>query len=231
MKVTRTTTTLAAVALAATLGACQSDTPTKDVTDSKAPSSTSTSTPQPTTSTDAPAAPSTKATASTSIAPNTATKSAPTTAKPTTSPDAGTKCSSSTPAQAARDAAAKVAPEPGPDGQKWKYLSTGAINGWDRCAGLSWIALPLEGGTVSSPWQIALFRHGEYIGTATAEGQGFKPKVTRTSDTGIKVVYAWPKENDANALPTGRSTAYFTWDDARHAVTMTGSIPPSGSAN
>lgn len=34
MKVTRTaTTTLAAVALAATLGACQSDTPTTDVTD------------------------------------------------------------------------------------------------------------------------------------------------------------------------------------------------------
>lgn len=173
MKATRTaTTTLAAVALAVTLGACQSDTPT-------------------------------------------------------TSADADDQCSTSTPAQAARDAAAKVAPYPGPDGQKWKYVSTGAVNGWDRCAGLSWIALPLEGGTASSPWQIALFRHGKYIGTATAEGQGFEPTITRTSDTGIKVVYAWPKEQDANAFPTGRSTAYFTWDDARHAVTMTGSIPPS----
>ena len=169
----------------------------------------------------------TKATASKSIAANTATKSAPTTAEPTTSADADDQCSTSTPAQAARDAAAKVAPYPGPDGQKWKYVSTGAVNGWDRCAGLSWIALPLEGGTASSPWQIALFRHGKYIGTATAEGQGFEPTITRTSDTGIKVVYAWPKEQDANAFPTGRSTAYFTWDDARHAVTMTGSIPPS----
>lgn len=168
----------------------------------------------------------TKATASKSIAANTATKSAPTTAEPTTSADADDQCSTSTPAQAARDAAAKVAPYPGPDGQKWKYVSTGAVNGWDRCAGLSWIALPLEVGTASSPWQIALFRHGKYIGTATAEGYGFWPTITRVSDDKIKVVYHWPKEGEGTANASGTTVAYFAWDDVDHTVRMTGSTPP-----
>ena len=108
------------------------------------------------------------------------------------------------------------------DGTRWKYTADSSINGWDRCAGLSWVALPIERGTGSSPWQIALFRHGEYLGTATAEPYGFFPSIEQVNGSEISVIYHWPQEGDANAAPTGQTHAGFRWDAAQQKVIMNG---------
>lgn len=227
MKVTRTATTaLAAVTLTLTLGACQQEQTaggSPSVTASSSASSSSASGGG--SSTTSSGTPTRTATSSAS-----ATRSTPaaTTPSTTSTPDSEAQCSTSTASQAARDAAKRVPPyDPGfGDGTRWKYTADSSINGWDRCAGLSWVALPIERGTGSSPWQIALFRHGEYLGTATAKGYGFWPTITRVSDDKIKVVYHWTKEGEGTANASGTTVAYFAWDDVDHTVRMTGSTPP-----
>lgn len=97
---------------------------------------------------------------------------------------------------------------------------------YEPCAALSWMVLPVANGTGSSPNQIMLFHHGEYIGTATEKAYGFTPDVIRVSDETISVTWHWPREGDADADPTGESTAQFTWDESTQSVGMTGEVPP-----
>lgn len=100
------------------------------------------------------------------------------------------------------------------------------IDHYDPCAELSWIVLPIEGGTVSSPYQIMLFGKGDYLGTTFAQAPGFHPEVHRLSDTSIEVTYRWPRDGEPNANPSGRSVATFTIDPATSRVTHAGDIPP-----
>lgn len=113
------------------------------------------------------------------------------------------------------------------NGWPWdtNYAST---DGYDPCQPLSWIVLPIEGGTSSSPYQIMLFHQGQYLGTATSEAYGFSPDVQRLDDASIQVTWRWPQEGESNAAASGRTTAQFRWDDARDKVVMTGDVPPSG---
>lgn len=229
MNITRTgISVLAAVTLTFSVGACQNEQSgggsapgtTKAQTSTSAPTSKSQNAP---TSTTPNASQSQK---STYGAPQPAKSSAPA----TPSSADGTECAAATPAQAMATAVKRVPPytAEGIEGDGWHYTSAGALNHWDACSDLSWIALPIEGSTASSPWQIALFHHGKYVGTATAEGQGFMPKITRINDIEIKVVYTYPTANESNAGASGRTTAYFTWSDVTNSVRMTGSIPPVG---
>lgn len=224
MKVTRSAVTaLAATALTLTLGACQQEQTaggSPSVTASSSASSSSAAGGG--SNTTSSGTPTRTATSSTSATRTTSAEATTRTA------DSEAQCSTSNASQAARDAAKRVpAYDPGfGDGTRWKYTADSSINGWDRCAGLSWVALPIERGTGSSPWQIALFRHGEYLGTATAKGYGFWPTITRVSDDKIKVVYHWPKEGEGTANASGTTVAYFAWDDVDHTVRMTGSTPP-----
>ena len=99
-------------------------------------------------------------------------------------------------------------------------------DGYDPCADLSWIILPIEGGTASSPYQIMLFHDGDYLGTATSDAYGFHPTVSRVDDATISVTWHWPREGEPNAGPTGESTAQFAWDAPSGSVAMTGEVPP-----
>lgn len=98
---------------------------------------------------------------------------------------------------------------------------------YDPCAALSWIVLSIEMGTVSSPCQIMLFHHGEYIGVTSDRMIGFYPKVVRLGDGVIQVTYTWPRENEANAMASGRSVSIFTWDEASSSVVHSGEWPPT----
>lgn len=99
------------------------------------------------------------------------------------------------------------------------------VRGYDPCLPLSYIVLPIEGATASSPYQIMLFHKGDYLGTATAEAYGFSPGMERLGDSTIQVTWRWPNPGDSNANPTGRSTAQFTWDEAAGRVIMSGEVP------
>ncbi|MGP6174615.1 LppP/LprE family lipoprotein [Corynebacterium sp. A21] len=102
------------------------------------------------------------------------------------------------------------------------------IDGYDSCVALSWIVLPIEGGTASSPYQIMLFNQGEYLGTATSEAYGFSPDVVRLDDETIEVTGHWPREGESNAGACGTSTAQFRWDEAQGKVVMTREVPRAG---
>ncbi len=148
-------------------------------------------------------------------------------------PSASTPTASPTPTCAPLDGPAAAAEvigqlpptfeEPSMSHVAWD-LGSARVDGYDPCAELSWIVFSVEGGTVSSPSQIALFHRGEFIGTATEKAYGFWPDVERVSDGEIEVTYRWPKPDEANAEASGRSVSVFTWSDG--VVNRTGELPP-----
>lgn len=97
---------------------------------------------------------------------------------------------------------------------------------YDPCAALSSIVIPVAHETVSSPTQVMLFHNGRYIGTATEKAYGYYPDIERLADDELRVTWRWPQGDDANADPTGRSTATFTWDASSESVVMSGEVPP-----
>lgn len=105
------------------------------------------------------------------------------------------------------------------------HLDSADVDGYDPCATLSWIVFSIEGGTASSPSQIALFHRGEYLGPATERAYGFWPDVVRIGDGEIEVTYTWPRPDESNAEASGRSVVRFAWQDGE--VHRTGDLPPS----
>lgn len=101
------------------------------------------------------------------------------------------------------------------------------VSTYDSCASLSWIVLPIEGGTASSPYQIMLFHHGEYIGVTSDQMIGFFPEVARLDDETIQVTYKWPRDGESTAGASGRSVSVFTWDEITRAVVHSGEWPPT----
>lgn len=109
-------------------------------------------------------------------------------------------------------------------GWQWN-TATVVTDGFDDCAALSWVVLPIEMPSNSSPYQTMLFHHGEFVGTATEKAYGFSPRVERRDDATIAVTYTYMKDGEATAFASGRTTATFTWDDAQNAVVMSGQTP------
>ncbi|MFT3660393.1 MAG: LppP/LprE family lipoprotein [Gordonia sp. (in: high G+C Gram-positive bacteria)] len=131
------------------------------------------------------------------------------------------KCSGLTGEQAVVQNVGKV-----PAFKGWPWSTEYAmVENYDQCLPLSAIVLPIEGGTASSPYQVMLFHHGEYIGTATERAHGFAPEVARVDDTTIAVTWTWPRAGESSAGATGKSRAQFRWDDASGEVVMTGEEP------
>ena len=112
--------------------------------------------------------------------------------------------------------------DPGMSDVTWDR-SYAVLDGYDPCATLSWIVFPIEGGTASSPYQIALFHAGGYVGPASERADGLSPDVTRVTDSEIEVVYRWPQANESNADASGRSVSHFEWRDGQ--VWHTGELP------
>ena len=109
----------------------------------------------------------------------------------------------------------------------WKWDADYAdTDGYDPCAALSWITFPIERGTGSSPYTIALFHQGEYLGVTTSRTFGFFPQVERIDDGQISVTYTYAKDGDSNAGASGRVTSTFTWDVESGSVDHRGDLPP-----
>ncbi|MGO2782226.1 MAG: LppP/LprE family lipoprotein [Corynebacterium variabile] len=132
-------------------------------------------------------------------------------------------CSGLTGSDAVARWAGDVPPNSG--GYPWAPESA-EIDGYDPCADLSWIILPIEGGTASSPYQIMLFHNGSYLGTATSDDYGFYPDISRVDDATVSVTWHWPKDGESNVGRSGESTAQFTWDESTQSVQMNGEVPP-----
>lgn len=99
---------------------------------------------------------------------------------------------------------------------------------YDPCQTLSWIVVPVENGTASSPHQIMLFHDGRYVGPATKAAHGYWPTVLRLDQGVIEVTWTFPEEGDSAADPTGLATATYTWSDEAQHVQQNGSTPTSG---
>jgi hypothetical protein len=115
--------------------------------------------------------------------------------------------------------------QPGLADIPWDAENAG-IDTYDPCAALSWIVVPIQGATGSSPHQVALYHRGEFIGVATEISYGFWPDVERLSDEEIEITYRWPQAGEGNAEASGRSPVRFAWDEATGSVVMTGELPP-----
>lgn len=117
-------------------------------------------------------------------------------------------------------------------------ISTGEIMDWkwdadyadpstyDECAALSWVTFPIQGATGSSPYIIALFHEGKYLGVATRTTFGFFPQVVRVDDAQLKVTYTYAKDGDSNAGASGRAVSTYSWDLNTESVKHHGAFPP-----
>ncbi|MGO1590867.1 MAG: LppP/LprE family lipoprotein [Ancrocorticia sp.] len=154
--------------------------------------------------------------------------SAPPSAQPSPNASPVPSCADTSPEEAA-DAAFDQLPDPFGDDEEMN-----ASNGWDRhyadtsgydpCAALSWIGFPLAGGTVSSPYAIALFVHGEYEAAPDGSEYGWGPTVERLSDDSIEVTYQWPKDGESNAEASGTTVITYTWDEAAREIVPSGDV-------
>lgn len=141
----------------------------------------------------------------------------------TSTPSPTPKCSDKSGVEALDTWASQV-----PTYNDWAWDTTAVdTSTYDSCASLSWIVLPIERGTASSPYQIMLFHHGEYIGLTNDTAIGFFPEVERLDGQTIQVTYMWPRDGESNAMASGRSVSVFTWDEAASAVAHSGEWPPS----
>ncbi len=117
-------------------------------------------------------------------------------------------------------------------------ISTGEIMDWewdadyadsstyDECAALSWVTFPIEGATGSSPYIIALFHQGKYLGVATRTTFGFFPQVVRVDDGQLKVTYTYAKDGESNAGASGRAVSTYSWNLGTESVKHQGAFPP-----
>lgn len=134
----------------------------------------------------------------------------------------GSKCGTASAAQAIRENISHVKPS------YWDWTADYAqTEGYDPCAALSWITVTINSGTASSPYQIMLFHHGEYLGTGTSDAYGFSPTVTRASDSAINVTYHYQLPGEGTVNRSGVTYATFRWSDAENRVTMSGEVPPT----
>ncbi|KAA9393745.1 LppP/LprE family lipoprotein [Kocuria coralli] len=110
---------------------------------------------------------------------------------------------------------------------QWEWdLDYAVTDGYDPCADLSSIILPIQGSTASSPHAVMFFHHGDYVGTATAEALGFYPDVQRVDDATLTITYHYPLDGESNAGASGRAVSTFHWDDASQSVQHSGEFPP-----
>ncbi|MDY3127213.1 MAG: LppP/LprE family lipoprotein [Corynebacterium sp.] len=98
---------------------------------------------------------------------------------------------------------------------------------FDPCLPLSWAVVGISHASASSPFQIMLFHHGEYLGTGTYDAYGFMPTVVRTDPNTIDVTYHWSRPGEGTANRSGSTWASFTWDDSAERVIMSGDVPPT----
>ncbi|WP_448853408.1 LppP/LprE family lipoprotein [Corynebacterium frankenforstense] len=127
-------------------------------------------------------------------------------------------------AEEAMHAGVAQAPAPPFDGVGWDTGYADPTVGFDPCADLSWIAVPIEGGTGSSPTLVMLYHRGEYLGTTTSKAYWIG-EIQRDSDSQITVEYVYPKDGEGTANASGRTYASFTWNGEN--VDMTGEVPPA----
>lgn len=129
----------------------------------------------------------------------------------------------SAPPSAAEAAHIAAHQAPAPSVGEWSAEHADTSN-YDPTERLSAILLSIDGATASSPQQVALFEHGNYIGTTQPEAYAFQ-HVERVASSVIKIDYRYLLPGDANANPRGLATSHYILgpDD----VTRTGELPPT----
>ncbi len=112
-------------------------------------------------------------------------------------------------------------PESG-EATSWVKASDGT---YDPCAELSYVVLGIKGATASSPFQIMLFHHGEYLGTPAKTAFGFYPEIEQSQKNQITVGYRWPEGTESNAEAKVRATSTFTYNAKTGGVDHSGDFP------
>ena len=105
------------------------------------------------------------------------------------------------------------------------------LDGYRECAELSYLLVTIEGGTASSPVQVAFFHGDEFIGTATEPAMGFWPEVEQADDMSVSVTWRYPEAGDTNADPSGEATAVFSWNDETQILEREGELPPAADGS
>ncbi|MFC6317438.1 LppP/LprE family lipoprotein [Corynebacterium gerontici] len=141
----------------------------------------------------------------------------------TTATESPDDCSANVPMESLEQHAEEL---PKLNNQAWP-LELARVDQENPCATLSYIAIPLGRGTVSTPMQVALFHNGQFLGPATEHIYSFAPEINRINDATIAVTYRFREEGESNAEASGYTTVVFEWDEDSQKVRSTGEFPPS----
>ncbi|MET9490539.1 LppP/LprE family lipoprotein [Nocardia sp. NPDC006630] len=105
------------------------------------------------------------------------------------------------------------------------YADSGTDAAVGSCPSLLWVLAGTPHGTASSPWQVMLFNHAGYLGTATKNSTAYTT-VVGSSDRSVQVQYRWLAGQDASCCPSGGPvTVTLTLGSDNHTVTPDRDFP------
>lgn len=149
---------------------------------------------------------------------------------------ATTNCAATSAGEALEAGLAKTGTAP--DGKTWDKEKADTA-GYDPCAALSWVQVPVTGGQKSAVHLILLYNHGQYAKPATPEPQHWAADITRASDNGINIAYRYmlPGETWENASGTTTvqvtvpaAAATGTGESAAATIEVSGDLPEQATA-
>ncbi len=122
---------------------------------------------------------------------------------------------------AVRDAIASLG-EPYPGESYVVQRTTDAAVG--SCPALLWALAATPRGTASSPFHVLFFDHDGYLGTATQRATAYT-SVIGSADRDVQVRYKWLRAGEANCCPSGEAVITFTLGADGRTVTPNPAIP------
>jgi|GEM_PF-7018624 len=95
------------------------------------------------------------------------------------------------------------------------------------CSGFTYVALATEGGTVSSPYQLAFFYDGVPVGAGCNLSY---QTVTGADDTEVYVTYRYIVGDEPNADPQGQADVSYRWTGSgvERIGALPGALTPNG---
>ncbi|WP_330179355.1 LppP/LprE family lipoprotein [Nocardia sp. NBC_01503] len=116
----------------------------------------------------------------------------------------------------------RLGPNVGGDGF---YADSGTEAAVGSCPTLLWVLAGTPRGTASSPWQVMLFNHAGYLGTATKNWTAYTT-VVGSSDRSVQIQYRWLAGQDASCCPSGGPVVVtLTLGSDNHTVTPDRDFP------
>lgn len=127
-----------------------------------------------------------------------------------------------------REALQKALPQlPSTNSDRTWDIDAAYLDTYDKCSDISVVEMPIQDAVGSSIRISAMFHRGQFVGSVTKKPYGFgalSERVVSHRET-MKTLF-FPRQGEANAEASGRSTFRIRWNASSGHVEHAGDLPP-----